>query len=122
MGAYTPGTDAVGGGAEWMGGDPCIDGWFGVKCDVTGKHVTMLFPNTRNSGNPLHCQLPASIGDLTYLEHLYTSNDVSPSSLFGGIPESLGNLRQLKCMYFSHNNLSQPIPKSLEQLTELQVF
>lgn len=110
---YANGTDAVGGGAPWRvsssglaSGDPCGDGWFGVRCDAKGTHVTQLFPNTRSSGNPLRCELPPSIGNLTELEHLYTSNDASPSALRGSIPHSLGRLRKLKCMYFSHNQLS----------------
>lgn len=116
------GTDVVGCGGRWMIGDPCASGWYGVKCDAAGEHVVQLFPNTRNSGNPLVCQLPASIGDLAHLEHLYTSNDETPSALQGSVPETLGNLQRLKCMYFSHNNLTQPFPRSLERLSNLQVF
>ena len=117
------GTDAVGGGAPWrLDGDPCSGGWFGVACSADGRHVTKLFPNTRFSGNPLDCVLPASIGNLTKLEHLYTSNDRTPSTLHGSLPTTLGQLAALKCMYFSHNSLSGAIPIELEQLTNLQVF
>ena len=116
-------TDAVGGGLPWISGtDPCNDGWFGVKCNEAGDHITQLFPNTRFSGNPLSCELPTSIGNLSHLEHLYTSNDKTPSSLRGAIPTTLGKLSKLKCMYFSHNQLSGSIPTELEGLTQLQVF
>ena len=118
-------TDAVGGGRPWDfdATNPCEAGWFGVGCSEAKDHVTKLFINTRNSGNPLlNCELPESIGNLTALEHLYTSNDKNPSSLVGGIPESIGTLKHLKCMYFSHNNLTKPFPKSLENLSNLQVF
>lgn len=117
--AYANGTDAVGGGAPWRFspsgaalGDPCTDGWFGVRCDSRdgATHVTQLFPNTRSSGNPLKCELPTTIGSFSQLEHLYTSNDVSPSQLVGPIPSAMGKLRNLRCMYFSHNNLSGHIP------------
>jgi LRR receptor-like serine/threonine-protein kinase EFR len=40
----------------------------------------------------------------------------------GGIPVSFGQLINLKCMYFSHNNLTAPLPSSLENLKNLQVF
>lgn len=82
-----------------------------------------LFPNPRNSGNELHdCELPASIGDLAALEHLYLSNDATPSSIVGAIPAALGSLKQLKCLYLSHNNFTGSVPRELEQLAELQVF
>ena len=101
--------------------DPCADGWFGVKCDATGTHVLELFPNTRNSGNPLVGVLPSSIGDLTMLEHFYSSNDATPSNLQGAIPDSLGQLKNLKCLYFSHNNITS-LPSSIEGLTNLEVL
>lgn len=126
---FRAGTDAVGGGAAWRpgalageGGDPCFDGWYGVKCNADGSHVTQLFPNTRFSGNPLVCELPRSISQLSMLEHLYTSNDASPSSLHGLIPSALGQLSHLKCLYLSHNQLSGEIPTELAKLTKLQVF
>lgn len=121
---YRLGTDAVGGGAPWGGGseDPCSTGWFGVRCNADGTHVTQLFPNTRFSGNELDCVLPDSIGNLSALEHLYTSNDRTPSSLHGSIPTTLGRLTGLKCLYLSHNNLTGAIPTELQRLTKLQVF
>jgi hypothetical protein len=93
-----------------------------VQCDATGAHVTGLFPNPHQSGNPLIGQLPAAIGGLTELEHLYTSNDQTQSYLSGTFPEEVGQLSKLKCMYFSHNAITGSIPKSFEQLTNLQVF
>ena len=101
--------------------DPCT--WFGVNCSASGQHVVGLFPNPRNSGNPLVGNLPASIGAFhAGLEHLYTSNDVSQSWLSGLLPASVGELTQLKCMYFSHNNISGALPPSLTHLTKLQVI
>ena len=103
-----------------MSGDPCS--WFGVQCDKVGAHVTGLFPNPRGSGNPLVGQLPAAIAKLTHLEHFYSSNDESQSYLSGSFPPEFGSLKNLKCMYFSHNVISGTIPKTFEQLTNLQVF
>ena len=127
---YKVGTDAVGGGAPWMVGDPCSEGWFGVECgkpDSGGaSHVIKLFPNTRYSGNELQgypgCSLSSSIGALTELEHLYMSNDKTPSHLNGPIPAALGSLRNLKCIYFSHTGVEGEIPVELENLVNLQVF
>ena len=39
-----------------------------MQCDASGEHVTGLFPNPRQSGNPLVGQLPASIAKLQQLE------------------------------------------------------
>lgn len=83
-----------------------LDGWFGILCDSSNEHIVRFFPNTRYSGNPLTgCQLPESVGNLTFLEHAYFSNDKTPSSLHGPIPDSIGNLEKLKCLYFSHTGL-----------------
>ena len=126
---YHAGTDVVGGGARWNVAvspsngslpDPCGEGWFGVECQ--NGHVAKLFINTRSSGNPMVGELSPLIGQLSELEHFYSSNDKTPSALVGGIPASFGNLTKLKCMYFSHNNLTEPFPTSLGQLTQLQVF
>jgi len=130
---YNKGTDAVGGGNPWNVAnrtlvDPCGEGWFGIECKSGGgsggsvAHVEKLFINTRHSGNPMMGQLSPLIGQLTQLEHFYSSNDQTPSSLIGGIPDTFGNLIHLKCMYFSHNNLTEPFPASLSNLTQLQVF
>lgn len=127
---YRAGTDAVGGGSPWIVGDPCSEGWFGVECSSSGSgstvaHVVKLFPNTRYSGNELagaNCTLPPSISALTELEHLYVSNDKTPSSLNGPIPSTLGNMTKLKCIYFSHSGVEGNIPRELEKLTNLQVF
>ena len=106
-----------------MAGDACVTGWFGVKCDPTNTHVVQLFPNTRFSGNALEgCQLPASIGNLANLEHLYMSNDRTPSHLVGPIPATVGKLTRLKCMYFSHTGVSGTLPRELENLVNLEVF
>ena len=111
---YHAGTDVVGGGARWnvtvspsTGSlpDPCGEGWFGVECQ--NGHVVKLFVNTRSSGNPMVGELSPLIGQLSELEHFYSSNDKTPSALVGGIPASFGNLTKLKCMYFSHNNLTE---------------
>ena len=119
-GACTCGS-CKGSGRPWLVGDPC-DSWFGVMCDEAGQHVTGLFPNPHGSGNPLLGQLPAAIGQLPHLEHLYTSNDETQSYLSGSFPPELGNLAALKCMYFSHNIISGTIPRTFERLTKLQVF
>ena len=127
---YSHGTDVYNGGGRWMSGDPCADRWFGVQCDTNGTsagsgthaHVVGLFPNPRGSGNPLIGQLPSSIANLTMLQHFYSSNDKTPSSLSGTLPASFGTLRHLKCMYFSHNELTGTIPETFTQLTNLQAF
>lgn len=42
--------------------------------------------------------------------------------MHGPIPEVLGSLTKLKCIYLSHTGVEGLLPRSLENLTQLQVF
>jgi hypothetical protein len=57
---------------NWLKGDPCMQQWYGVGCNGTNNtHVTIFDPIPRLSFNFIDCKLPPSIGNLTFLEHLY---------------------------------------------------
>ena len=94
---------------NWLQSDsPC--GWFGVKCDGTGRVTELSL-----SGNNLNGTLPASLGNLLQLTYL----SLGQNQLSGSIPATLGNLSQLKSLYLYTNQLSGPIPASLGNLSQL---
>jgi hypothetical protein len=108
---------------RWLQGDPCENRWYGVTCNANESHVTELFPSQVGSGNSLSGTIPASIGNLSGLQHLVLSNAFThEGALVGTIPESLANLRALRCVYFSHSRLAGTIPASFNQLTRMQGF
>ena len=59
--------------------------------------------------------LPATLGDLTALEHLYLNNN----QLVGSIPTEIGNLVNLKKLYLHGNLLFGSLPTQLGLLTPL---
>lgn len=87
-----------------------VAGWHGVQVDQQG-HVTVL-----NLGwNNLTGNIPASIGDLTYLEALrMNDNQISNS-----IPSSVGSLTALVHLHLHYNLLTGALPSTLGGLTNL---
>ncbi len=89
---------------------PC--NWTGVTC--SGGHVvTITCPGAKLSG-----VLPASLGDLTGLQHL----DLFSNDLTGPIPPELGHLVHLEHLNLGNNDLSGPIPPELGNLTDIQTL
>ena len=62
-------------------------------------------------------ELPVSLEVLNFGEDWRNNNKFT-----SGIPSEWGALTNLKCLYFSHNQLEGTIPAALERLTALQVF
>ncbi|KAH0694056.1 hypothetical protein KY285_021153 [Solanum tuberosum] len=60
----------------------------------------------------------STLGDLTELKILYFHSN----QLSGLIPSELGNLKNLNDMELSHNNLTSSIPTTLSNLTELKIL
>jgi Leucine-rich repeat (LRR) protein len=103
---------------NWLGepGTECT--WYGVSCNDANSHVTGLYFYQNN----LAGTLPASLGNLTELEHLdldgwNEANFFSP--LTGDIPKELGNLSKLQSLVLSYNRLTGAIPTELGNLTNL---
>ena len=61
-------------------------------------------------------QIPATLGDLEYLEVLMLGNN----AFTGTIPPELGNLTNLRELSLGDNKLEGPVPERFGQLTELQ--
>ncbi|XP_024518615.1 probable LRR receptor-like serine/threonine-protein kinase At2g16250 [Selaginella moellendorffii] len=124
--------------------DPCSS-WRGIQCDeqgrVVGIHLAGLKRTVAGMAQPsfsvdplrslpllrylnasgFHARglLPYWIGELSQLQVLDLS---SCSGLQGSIPDSLGQLRQLKFLSLSGNNLTGGLPYSLGNLVALEAL
>ena len=103
--------------ANWLSDAP-LDEWYGVTTDSSGR-VTEL----KLLENNLNGEISPELGNLTSLEILDLSQDISTPShntLIGEIPPELGNLTNLKILDLSYNMLSGEIPSGLGGLSNLQ--
>lgn len=118
----------------WNGAPGTECSWFGIGCDITGTHVTLIvLPNNHLVGT-----LPA-LGDLTGLQNFVANHNeltgsipsvsglaslmgffVDHNQFTGGVPTVAG-LTALKFFYVNDNNLTGTIP-SLAGLTALEEF
>jgi Leucine-rich repeat (LRR) protein len=92
---------------------------------MTNKGVMRLYEKIQDSltaidlsSNGFEGGIPEALGDLKELHLLNLSNNF----LSGGIPPSLSNLKELESLDLSQNKLSGEIPVQLAQLTFLEVF
>lgn len=93
---------------NWLKGDPCQNGWYGVLCSPSG-HVVSLILNDNN----LQGKIPDSIGNLYNLQALIASSN----GIVGSIPDAIGfYLHALEKLDLSHNELEGSIPESLGDL------
>ncbi|KAL9337000.1 hypothetical protein Peur_071488 [Populus x canadensis] len=92
---------------------------------MTNKGVMRLYEKIQDSltaidlsSNGFEGGIPEVLGDLKELHLLNLSNNF----LSDGIPPSLSNLKELEALDLSQNKLSGKIPDQLAQLTFLEVF
>ncbi len=120
---------------NWLIGDPCVNAWYGVGCDVDSK-ITRVTLNNNNivgaiptelgalinlewlwlDNNKLSGSIPGALGNLTNLEQL----DLSGNELSGSIPTELGSLSSLNWLQLNSNQLSGAIPSEIGDLASLQ--
>ncbi len=85
---------------NWLVGDPCDNGWFGIACGAGNTTVVRVdLPNNQLSGSL------SALGALVDLENF----DVLGNQLTGGIPP-LSGLAVLGFFRVSSNQLSGPLP------------
>ena len=93
---------------SWDLNSPVKD-WTGISVeDNKVISIKLLFNNIEG-------ELPATLGDLEYLQVL----ELSFNKLSGTIPSELGNLKELKVLAFNGNDLTGEIPASIGELTNL---
>ena len=106
------------GGANWTDNtnwlsNEALSEWHGVTTNSDGR-VTRLELNNNQLTGPI----PAELGDLTNLQHLYLFNNM----LTGEIPAAMNDMAHLQFLYLFNNMLTGEIPPELENLANLLVF
>jgi len=96
-------------GASATSTTSCCLASIGVTC--SGTSVTRFDLSSKG----ITGAIPAEIGNLKNLTHLYLYNN----QLSGSIPLSIWNMKNLQLLYLSKNKLNGTIPLSIGQLTNL---
>ena len=94
---------------NWLS-DYHVNYWYGIS--VRNKQVVSIIM----SGNNMVGPLPASIGNLTYLENLH----MDYNNIDGHIPTSIGNLTLLERIQMEWNQLSGPLPPEIGNCVHLE--
>lgn len=122
--------------SNWTTGDPCVNHWYGITCDLANITVTNIglrwnnlsgslpiqlgnFPNLATLdlySNQLTSDIPIQLGNLSSLEYLL----LGQNQLTGSIPKELGNLLNLESLRTDSNQLTDSIPKDLGKLHSLR--
>lgn len=97
--------------------DDRLDSWHGIRLTPDGKHVSAIHINDNVYG-----YLPKELGELTELEELTIDNESGKNPNPGPIPEEIGNLKNLKSIYFWDYDLSGTLPEALFGLKELETL
>ena len=91
---------------NWLVGDPCTNGWFGVCCSDDGHVVEIRLPS-----NQLVGELPHTIESFSALNALQMSGNY----LSGLLPSDLFlSPNTLEIIDFEHNQLQGALPNKLE--------
>mmetsp|Transcript_32080 Transcript_32080/g.89803 ORF Transcript_32080/g.89803 Transcript_32080/m.89803 type:complete len:290 (-) Transcript_32080:175-1044(-) len=121
---------------NWLTGDPCSRGWFGVTCNAFNTTIITLSLSTNSlngiipssigqlsslsslalDSNLLTGSIPDALGDILYVRNLFLQNN----SLAGSIPASFGNMYLLRVLWLFSNTLSGSIPEALGNLSSLR--
>ncbi|KAJ4965026.1 hypothetical protein NE237_016875 [Protea cynaroides] len=119
---------------NWVGSDPCGDGWVGINCSdsrVISITLSSIGLNGQLSGDiqyfselqtldlsynkDLTGSIPPAIGNLTKLANL----TLIGCSFSGQIPDTIGSLQELTFLALNSNSFSGKIPSSIGNLSKL---
>ncbi|GLT76077.1 hypothetical protein SLA2020_477580 [Shorea laevis] len=95
---------------NWVGSDPCGDGWLGIQCMNSRVSSITL------GGMGLKGQLSDHISSLTELQILDLSQN---QGLTGPLPASIGNLKKLTTLFLNRCGFTGPIPDTIGSLQRL---
>ena len=93
-----------------------LDTWDGLQLGAGNVAGDPRVTRLDLSGRQLAGRLPARLGDLTSLRHLFLDDN----SLSGSIPAALGTLTRLRDLHLDDNQLSGSVPAALGNLTQLR--
>lgn len=99
---------------NWVGREPCLLAWIGVKCTGTLQNATIL--SLQLTGYKLDGYISPALQNLTSLVTLWLDDN----HLRGHIPPGLGNLKNLTSLRLSNNVLIGSVPASLALLPRLK--
>ncbi|XBI11283.1 hypothetical protein VPH35_138374 [Triticum aestivum] len=100
--------------ASWKNDSLHFCGWSGVTCSK--RHASRVVALDLESFN-LDGQIPACIGNLTFLTRMHIPNN----RLSGQIPPEIGQLNRLRYLNLSSKYLSGMIPSTLSSCFHLQI-
>ncbi|KDP41868.1 hypothetical protein JCGZ_26886 [Jatropha curcas] len=101
----------------WTPNTDCCE-WYGVSCDRISRRVIALNFTADDSESSLVGTLPDSIGDLTELRALV----IKHNAFSGEIPASVIKLQLLEVLELQGNNFSGWIPNQLTFLQSLRIL
>lgn len=99
--------------------NPCTDNWKGVTCDVSGVPPQYFVSQLYLSVSNLRGTIPATIQNLTGLNHLFITANIY---LSGELPSSLGNMVSLTNLDLSYNAFTGTVPEVVGKLDKLVIF
>ncbi|CAJ1935926.1 unnamed protein product [Sphenostylis stenocarpa] len=103
--------------SSWVSTTDCCNGtWQGVLCDTDTQTYRVNNLDLSNLNLPKPYRIPASIGNLPYLNFLTIRTN---PNLVGAIPAAITKLNQLRYLYITHTNVSGAIPEFLSQIKTL---
>ncbi|KAK9988754.1 hypothetical protein SO802_028993 [Lithocarpus litseifolius] len=90
---------------------PCPCKWVGIRCDEAGSLTGLNLSSFGLIGTLSNLSF-SSFPDLLAI-------DLSRNSLYGNIPDQIGNISKLTLLNLAHNDLSETITSSIGRLSRL---
>ena len=95
--------------SSWGEGSPCK--WVGIRCNEAGSLTVLNLSSFGLIGTLFNLSF-SSFPDLLTI-------DLSRNSLYGNIPDQIGNISKLTLLNLAHNHLSETITSSIGRLSRL---
>ncbi|PPS14441.1 hypothetical protein GOBAR_AA06145 [Gossypium barbadense] len=104
---------------NWRKGDPCVSNWTGVICTMPQPDGFLHIQELRMLNLNLTGKLAPKLGQLSNLTVL---NFMWNHNITGSIPKEIGNIKSLKFLLLSGNQLTGPLADKLGFLPNLLMF
>ncbi|KAG4192694.1 hypothetical protein ERO13_A07G169900v2 [Gossypium hirsutum] len=104
---------------NWRKGDPCVSNWTGVICTMPQPDGFLHIQELRMLNLNLTGKLAPKLGQLSNLTVL---NFMWNHNITGSIPKEIGNIKSLKFLLLSGNQLTGPLADKLGFLPNFLMF